>query len=84
MRAYITHVFFHCYFPDLHPVMKTDSHESSHPISIEVGHPDEITQIFDCISYYKGASIIRMMEHFLTNKEKETFRHGLTNYMNAL
>ncbi len=71
-------------FIDMHPVMKTDSLESSHPISIEVGHPDEITQIFDSISYQKGASIIRMMEHFLTNKDKEAFRNGLTNYMNAL
>ena len=45
--------------------------DSSHPISIPVKHPDEINEIFDKISYKKGASIIRMMDNFLTT---ETFR----------
>jgi len=31
--------------------------ESSHPISIEVGHPDEISEIFDKISYGKGTIV---------------------------
>lgn len=35
-------------------VFDLDSLESSHPISIPVGHPDEISQIFDRISYAKG------------------------------
>ena len=35
-------------------VMTTDALESSHPISIEVRHPDEINEIFDRISYEKG------------------------------
>ena len=48
-----------------------DALESSHPISIPVKHPDEINEIFDRISYGKGASIIRMMEKFLT---RDTFR----------
>ena len=58
-----------------------DALESSHPISIEVKHPDEINEIFDRISYAKGASIIRMMDNFLTTK---TFQRGLTNYLKAL
>ncbi|XP_071548249.1 aminopeptidase N-like isoform X2 [Panulirus ornatus] len=61
-------------------VFGLDSLESSHPISIPVGHPDEISQIFDRISYAKGASIIRMMNHFLT---EATFRKGLSNYLDA-
>nr|WBG54457.1 aminopeptidase N-like protein [Austinograea rodriguezensis] len=65
---------------DLHKVLKLDCLESSHPISIPVGHPDEINEIFDTISYSKGASIIRMMKHFLT---EATFRKGLTNYLNT-
>lgn len=65
---------------DLHKVFKLDCLESSHPISIPVGHPDEINEIFDSISYSKGASIIRMMQHFLT---EATFRKGLTNYLNT-
>ena len=35
-------------------VMGLDSLESSHPISIVVNHPDEISEIFDGISYSKG------------------------------
>ena len=58
-----------------------DALESSHPISIEVKHPDEINEIFDRISYAKGASILRMMDKFLTTN---TFNRGLTNYLKAL
>ena len=66
---------------DLQSVFKIDALETSHPISIPVGHPDEIAEIFDRISYAKGASIIRMMDKFLSTV---TFRRGLTNYLNAL
>lgn len=66
---------------DLHDVFAIDCLESSHPISIPVGHPDEINEIFDRISYAKGASIIRMMNHFLT---EATFRKGLSNYLTDL
>lgn len=66
---------------DLQSVFAIDVLESSHPISIPVGHPDEINEIFDRISYAKGASIIRMMDHFLSTN---TFKGGLSNYLNAL
>lgn len=65
----------------LQDVFSLDWLESSHPISIPVGHPDEINEIFDRISYSKGASIIRMMNYFLT---ESTFRRGLSNYLNQL
>lgn len=65
---------------ELQNVFGLDALESSHPISVEVGHPDEINEIFDRISYAKGASVIRMMDHFLTT---ETFKRGLTNYLNG-
>nr|XP_053651337.1 aminopeptidase N-like isoform X1 [Cherax quadricarinatus] len=61
-------------------VFSLDSLESSHPISIPVVHPDEISELFDRISYAKGASIIRMMNHFLT---EDTFRKGLSTYLDA-
>ena len=64
---------------ELQDVFSLDALESSHQISVEVEHPDEISEIFDRISYEKGASIIRMMDHFLTN---EVFKQGLTNYLN--
>ncbi len=46
----------------------------------------QINEIFDRISYAKGASIIRMMDHFLTEdrEKKSSFRRGLTNYLNEL
>ena len=65
---------------DLQSVMRIDSLESSHPISIPVNHPDEISEIFDRISYSKGASIIRMMDHFLSTA---TFRAGLSKYLST-
>ncbi|XP_011497365.1 PREDICTED: aminopeptidase N [Ceratosolen solmsi marchali] len=65
---------------DMQNVFAPDALESSHPITIEVDNPDEINEIFDRISYAKGASIIRMMDHFLTT---EVFKRGLTNYLNA-
>ena len=51
------------------------------PDAVERNLIDEIKEIFDKISYKKGASIIRMMDHFLSTK---TFRSGLSNYLNAL
>lgn len=62
-------------------VFKTDGLSSSHQISIPVNNPDEISEIFDHISYAKGASIIRMMNHFLT---EPVFKQGLRGYLSAL
>jgi aminopeptidase N len=56
-----------------------DALPTSHPISVKVKHPDEINEIFDRISYGKGATIIRMMYHFLG---EATFVEGLTLYLN--
>lgn len=62
-------------------VLKADSLSTSHQISIPVNNPDEINEIFDRISYGKGASIIRMMNHFLT---EDVLKAGLRNYLAAL
>lgn len=62
-------------------VFKMDALSSSHQISIPVNNPDEISEIFDHISYAKGASIIRMMNHFLT---EQVFKEGLRRYLRAL
>ncbi|KAK7027938.1 hypothetical protein SK128_026273 [Halocaridina rubra] len=64
----------------LQSVLNEDSLQSSHQISISVGHSDESRQIFDAISYNKGASLIRMMNHFLT---EDSLRKGLTYYLEA-
>lgn len=64
---------------NMYSTFSMDSLESSHPISATVQHPDEINEIFDSISYGKGASIIRMMANFLG---EEAFKDGLTLYLN--
>ena len=38
---------------DVQPVMMLDASHFSHPIIQPVGHPDEINEIFDSISYSK-------------------------------
>ncbi len=48
--------------------MNSDSVASSHPVSVDVNTPDEINELFDSITYNKGASIIRMMNFFLGDK----------------
>ncbi|XP_066980516.1 glutamyl aminopeptidase-like [Macrobrachium rosenbergii] len=63
---------------DLQRVMVLDSQLSSHPIVQAVNHPDEITEIFDSISYSKGASVLRMLEDFLG---PEVFRVGVSNFL---
>lgn len=55
-----------------------DGLRSSHPIEVPVKNPDEIGQIFDSISYSKGASLIRQLVAFLT---EDTFRTGLRAYL---
>ncbi|CAN7982366.1 unnamed protein product [Ixodes hexagonus] len=64
---------------EVQAVMELDALKSSHPVSVPVHNPDEINENFDKISYSKGASIIRMMNYFLT---EEIFRKGVTNYLN--
>ncbi|XP_047485886.1 glutamyl aminopeptidase-like [Penaeus chinensis] len=63
---------------DLQRVMVLDGQLTSHPIVQPVNHPDEITEIFDSISYSKGASVLRMLESFLGPDE---FRVGVRNFL---
>ncbi|KAG0694651.1 Glutamyl aminopeptidase [Chionoecetes opilio] len=63
---------------DLHRVMALDGQLTSHPIVQPVNHPDEITEIFDTISYSKGASVLRMLEDFLG---PEVFREGVSRFL---
>ena len=58
--------------------LKLDALANTHPIEVEVHHPDEIGEIFDVVSYDKGASIIRMLAEYLG---EEDFRDGLRHYL---
>ncbi|RZF41809.1 hypothetical protein LSTR_LSTR005271 [Laodelphax striatellus] len=62
----------------LHPVLRMDSVVSSHPIVKHVAHPDQITEIFDMISYNKGASVIRMLEDIVG---ADNFQRGVSDYL---
>lgn len=58
--------------------LESDCLDNSHPIEVPVGHPSEIDEIFDEISYNKGASVIRMLHHYLGDDD---FRKGMNNYL---
>ncbi|XP_017785900.1 PREDICTED: glutamyl aminopeptidase-like isoform X2 [Nicrophorus vespilloides] len=64
---------------DLHAVLKLDATMASHPIVQTVETPDQITEIFDTISYNKGASVLRMLENAVT---ESIFQKGVTMYLN--
>ncbi|MEM0136545.1 MAG: M1 family metallopeptidase, partial [Thermoplasmatales archaeon] len=58
--------------------MRKDGLLSTHPIRVEVKNPDEISEIFDDISYGKGASILRMTEQFIGEGK---YREGVYQYL---
>lgn len=55
-----------------------DCLKNTHPIQVPVKSPDEIEQIFDSISYGKGASILRMIEAYVGT---EAFQKGIQQYL---
>lgn len=57
--------------------LNLDGLRTSHPVEVPVGHPDEIEEIFDAISYNKGASILWMLEQYLG---EDVFRQGMNLY----
>ncbi|EDV93149.1 GH18428 [Drosophila grimshawi] len=63
----------------LHGVFSLDGTLGSHPIIQKVENPDQITEIFDTITYSKGSSLVRMLEDFLG---EPIFRQAVTNYLN--
>ncbi|KNC84831.1 hypothetical protein SARC_02972 [Sphaeroforma arctica JP610] len=55
-----------------------DALQSSHPIEVEVKYASEIDEIFDAISYAKGASVIRMLAAYIG---LDDFRTGMRAYL---
>lgn len=67
---------------DVHRVFAIDALASSHPLSSkeeEIQKPEQISEVFDTISYSKGASVLRMLSDFLT---EAVFTQGLQTYLN--
>jgi puromycin-sensitive aminopeptidase len=52
--------------------LELDSLKNSHPIEVPVGPPSEVDEIFDAISYSKGASTIRMLHNYIGDDVKKT------------
>lgn len=65
---------------NLSSALSMDSLASTHPVSVPVNNISEINQIFDKISYSKGASIINMVYEYL---EPSNFREGLRDYIKS-
>ena len=63
---------------DLAIALKLDALKNTHPIEVEVHHPNEIGEIFDAVSYSKGATVIRMLAEYIGAKN---FKNGLTHYL---
>jgi tricorn protease interacting factor F2/3 len=55
-----------------------DALPSSHPVNVTVNDPDEISSIFDEISYAKGGALLRMIEGYMG---AEPFRKGVARYL---
>lgn len=65
-------------FMDHAKALSLDGLKNTHPIEVEVRDPNEISEIFDAVSYSKGASIIRMLAKHLGAAD---FRKGLHIYL---
>jgi puromycin-sensitive aminopeptidase len=71
-------IWTHFVTSDYCRALELDGLKNSHPIEVPVGPPSEVDEIFDAISYSKGASTIRMLHAYIGD---EAFRTGLHNYL---
>ncbi|XP_043273333.1 glutamyl aminopeptidase-like [Venturia canescens] len=87
--TYMEHVAVHSIFPewqqmDSFPLetkyltMRSDSKVTAHPIVRCTENADEIGQMFDHISYQKGAAVLKMLEDVMGN---ERFVSGIREYL---
>nr|DBA23388.1 TPA: hypothetical protein GDO54_014304 [Pyxicephalus adspersus] len=58
--------------------MEVDSLNSSHAVSTPVENPEQIHEMFDEVSYDKGACILNMLQDYIG---AETFEAGIINYL---
>ncbi|HXS15449.1 MAG TPA: M1 family metallopeptidase, partial [Candidatus Saccharimonadales bacterium] len=63
---------------DHNAALALDGLKNTHPIEVEVEDIDKLKEIFDEISYAKGASVIAMLASFLGERD---FREGLRYYL---
>ncbi|XP_054905043.1 leucyl-cystinyl aminopeptidase isoform X2 [Poeciliopsis prolifica] len=58
-----------------------DALNSSHPVSTEVNTPEQIEEMFDSVSYEKGASILLMLNASLPKEQQ--FKKGIIQYLKS-
>ncbi|XP_076854132.1 leucyl-cystinyl aminopeptidase [Brachyhypopomus gauderio] len=58
--------------------LEKDALNSTHPVSAVVNTPEQVEEMFDSVSYEKGASILLMLNSTLT---EEAFREGVKEYL---
>ncbi|XP_036063302.1 endoplasmic reticulum aminopeptidase 1 isoform X3 [Onychomys torridus] len=67
------HFFGKCF-----DAMEIDAFNSSHPVSTPVENPAQIREMFDDVSYEKGACILNMLRDYLS---ADTFKRGIVQYL---
>ncbi|XP_030620469.1 alanyl (membrane) aminopeptidase-like b [Chanos chanos] len=69
------------FIEDVQSALEVDSLNTSHPLSspeADIDSPSEITELFDSITYSKGAAVLRMLSNHLG---EEVFLNGIRNYL---
>ncbi|KAG0243775.1 Aminopeptidase 2 mitochondrial [Actinomortierella wolfii] len=87
--THLAHIVVNELFPDwevwtefvnkIQEVLRQDSLRTSHPVEVDVVNPSDITQIFDEVSYMKGASVLRMLEAWLG---QDQLLRGIRTFIN--
>ncbi|XP_061077150.1 alanyl (membrane) aminopeptidase-like b [Conger conger] len=68
---------------DIQSVFQVDALATSHPLSSkeqDIRTPADISQLFDSITYSKGAAVLRMLSDYISDS---VFKEGLRSYLNA-
>jgi aminopeptidase N len=58
--------------------LSADALTSSHPIQVPIRRAEEVEEVFDAISYHKGACVVQLIRAYLG---ADVFRSGLQLYM---
>ncbi|KAF6124144.1 endoplasmic reticulum aminopeptidase 1 [Phyllostomus discolor] len=66
------------FFGKCFDAMEVDALNSSHPVSTLVENPAQIREMFDEVSYEKGACILNMLMDYLG---ADTFKSGIVHYL---
>ncbi len=63
---------------DQEGALRLDALRTSHPIEVPIKHAEEVEQVFDAISYCKGACVVHMVKAVLGD---DLFKKGLQIYI---